>query len=173
MNAIERLREKKKELHAEIERRFACEHQHRELRFRLTADNRPAYYRQCTNCGHAGQAVSARDAKREAAGKPIPDFDYEIEEKRRKGKSDEYSSVSLELKQEFRLMHEDYLCSNQWQQKRIQVLERAKGKCEVCELNDATDIHHNTYDRFGEEPLEDLEAVCDFCHKVLHGRIKL
>jgi hypothetical protein len=173
MNAIERLREKKKKLHAEIERRYACEHPSRELRFRLTVDKRPAYYRQCVVCGHAGQAVSAREAKRETAGKAISDFDYEAEEKRRKAKSDEYSFVSLELKQEFRLMYEDYLRSDQWKQKRTPVLERAKGKCEVCELNDATDIHHNTYDHFGEEPLKDLDAVCDFCHKVLHGRIKL
>lgn len=173
MNAIENLREKKKKLHAAIERRYACEHQHRELRFRLIADNRPSYYRQCTYCGHAGQAISAREAKNEAAGRSIPDFDYEAEEKHRKAKSDEYSSVSVELNQEFRLLHEDYLRSVQWQQKRIQVLERANGKCEICELNDATDIHHNSYDSFGAEPLEDLNAVCDFCHKVLHGRIKL
>jgi hypothetical protein len=173
MNAIEKLREKKKKLHAEIERRYVCEHQRRGLRFRLAADNRPTYYRQCIKCGHAGQAVSAREAKKETAGKAIPDFDYEAEEKRRKTKCDEYSFVSLELKQEFRLMYEDYLRSDQWKQKRIQVLERAKGKCEVCKLSDATDIHHNTYDSFGEEPLGDLDAVCDFCHKVLHGRITL
>jgi hypothetical protein len=173
MSAIENLREKKKRLHDAIERRYACEHQHRELRARLTADKRPSYYRQCVHCGHAGQAVSAQIAKKEAAGNSIPIFDYEAEEKRHKAKSDEYSYVSLQLNQEFRLLHEDYLRSAQWQEKRIQVLQRANGICEICELNEATDIHHNSYDHFGAEPLEDLDAVCTFCHKVLHGKIKL
>lgn len=114
-----------------------------------------------------------RDAESEATRKPIPDFDYELEEKRRKAKSAEYSAAMLELRKEFDLLYEDYLRSDEWQEKRIPILGRAKGKCEVCELNEATDVHHNTYERVGAELQEDLSAVCNFCHKVLHRRIKL
>lgn len=173
MHAIANLSNKKKTLYAAIELRYLCTHEHREVRFRRIANGRPSYYRQCVHCGNAGQAVSARDAERKAAGTPIPDFDYELEDKRRNAKSAEYSAAMLELRKEFDLLYEDYLRSAEWQEKRIPVMERAKGKCEVCELNEATDVHHNTYDRLGAELPEDLNAVCSFCHNVLHGRIRL
>lgn len=173
MHAIANLPKKKKALYAAIKLRYLCIHEHREVRFRRIADGRPSHYRQCVHCGNAGQAVSARDAEKEAAGKPLPNFDYELEDKHRKAKSAEYSTTILELRKEFDSLYEDYLRSTEWQEKRISVMERAKGKCEVCETNEATDIHHNTYDRLGAELPEDLNAVCNFCHKVLHGRIKL
>ncbi len=173
MHAIANLPKKKKALYAAIELRYLCTHERREVRFRRIADGRPSYYRQCVHCGNAGQAVSSRDAEKEAAGKPIPDFDYKLEEKRRKAKSAEYSAVMLELRKEFNSLYEDYLRSAEWQEKRSPVMEHAKGKCEVCESNEATDVHHNTYERLGAELPEDLSAVCNFCHNVLHGRIKL
>jgi hypothetical protein len=173
MHAIANLPKKKKELYAAIELRYLCLHERREVRFRRIRDDRPTYYSQCVHCGNAGQAVSVLDGKRKTTGKPIPDFDYELEDKRRKAKSAEYSAVMLKLRKEFELLYPDYLQSAEWQEKRIPVMERANGKCEVCELNEATDVHHNTYDRLGEELPEDLSAVCSFCHNVLHGRIKL
>ena len=59
----------------------------------------------------------------------------------------------------------DYLKSDVWQEKRRQVLERAKGRCERCGVaNVMFEIHHVRYTPWGEETLEDLLALCAPCH---------
>ena len=64
-----------------------------------------------------------------------------------------------------------YLKSAEWFHKRTLVLIRAEWICEVrwC-LNLAQDVHHLTYDRLGNEKLEDLKAVCRWHHTLIHGR---
>lgn len=172
MHAIANLPEKKKALYADIEVRYRCLHERRELRLRQIADSRSAYYRQCVTCGHAGQAISAVNAEKQASGQPIPEFDYLLEQRRRSEKSNEYAAVRQILKSAFDALYPDYLRSQEWLAKRQPVMERANGVCEECRMNEATDIHHKTYDRVGAEPPEDLSAVCRLCHNCLHGRIE-
>jgi hypothetical protein len=31
------------------------------------------------------------------------------------------------------------------------------------------DVHHNTYERYGDESIFDLVALCDRCHELFHG----
>ena len=42
----------------------------------------------------------------------------------------------------------------------------------ICEkdgcTNEATDVHHLTYERIGKERLDDLQALCRKCHKQQH-----
>lgn len=60
-----------------------------------------------------------------------------------------------------------------WKAKREAVLARAKGRCERrgCS-NRARHVHHKTYRHFGDEPLEDLQALCRLCHELRHpGRV--
>lgn len=53
-----------------------------------------------------------------------------------------------------------------WKKKRKGALERANGKCQIC--NDpAEEVHHNNYDNLGNESPSDLLAVCVECHGVL------
>lgn len=66
----------------------------------------------------------------------------------------------------------DYLSSFDWHLKRLAVLKRAGNKCERCGRSGSgpcggvvLQIHHVTYDNLGDEPLEDLLAVCEDCHK--------
>lgn len=160
-------------MHAEIVQRFTCAHEKRQLRLRIIGDGRPAYYRQCIRCGHAGQAVSRKTALSEAKGGNIPAFDDDAASRWDKAKTDEYMKVAYAIDQEFRLIYEDYLLSPQWKSKKEQVFNRSGGKCEVCEINEATTAHHLTYEHLCCEPLDELMAVCDFCHDVLHGKIKL
>lgn len=66
----------------------------------------------------------------------------------------------------FRSIYEIYMTSDAWRMKRVQVLDRACGRCERCgkECN-ALEVHHLTYERFGgRELLSDLEALCGECH---------
>ncbi len=59
--------------------------------------------------------------------------------------------------------------SDQWQVLRHKILKRASYKCEICEKAKPLQVHHLTYDRIFHEQLDDLQAVCDRCHRRLHG----
>lgn len=62
-----------------------------------------------------------------------------------------------------------YLKSPEWQALRVQVLERAAGRCEDCGDAVATQVHHLTYRRVGDEHVDDLRAICNRCHDHRHG----
>lgn len=58
-----------------------------------------------------------------------------------------------------------YMHSPPWFERRALVIERARGRCERCRRTTARfEVHHKTYEHFGSEPLEDLEALCATCH---------
>jgi 5-methylcytosine-specific restriction endonuclease McrA len=67
----------------------------------------------------------------------------------------------------------DYLKSDKWLAKRRAVLERDGGICQACLIRAATQIHHKTYKRVGDEALFDLVAVCAPCHEKIHGKAAL
>ena len=62
--------------------------------------------------------------------------------------------------------YEKYLNSPAWQVKRDAVMDRDGGQC-VCGAH-ATEVHHKNYDNIGKEPLEELVALCEDCHKRVH-----
>ena len=41
--------------------------------------------------------------------------------------------------------------------------------CERCKVRKCEEAHHLTYARFGNELLEDVEALCWDCHRDAHG----
>lgn len=74
-----------------------------------------------------------------------------------------------------------YLSSPHWQALRKLKLERQRDElgyncCEECGARPqaakktALSVHHITYERLGEEPLEDLRIICRPCHDEEHGR---
>lgn len=66
------------------------------------------------------------------------------------------------------VIYEVYIRSESWRQKRLQVLRRARGICERCNEWPVVNVHHITYERLGDERLEDLLGVCICCHDLLH-----
>lgn len=64
--------------------------------------------------------------------------------------------------------YDEYLQTDAWREKRLQVLARARNTCEGCGLVKSTQVHHLTYERVGREMLFDLVAVCDDCHREIH-----
>jgi hypothetical protein len=62
--------------------------------------------------------------------------------------------------------------SSHWKMLKRHVRRRANGKCERCHDAPMTATHHLTYDRMFDEDLSDLMAVCDDCHRFLHGHSK-
>ena len=57
-----------------------------------------------------------------------------------------------------------YLRSEEWKEKRKQFLEDTNYECEECGKR-ATQVHHLNYDCLGEEEREDVEVLCNDCHK--------
>ncbi len=60
----------------------------------------------------------------------------------------------------------EYLSSPAWRERRLAKLEEANFKCSVCGGREALDVHHLTYERFGNEDTRDLIALCRSCHWV-------
>ena len=68
------------------------------------------------------------------------------------------------------IVYGKYLQSDHWRNKR-QVLFEAQGKyCHECFTVKKISVHHRTYVNIGNEPLEDLEVLCDSCHMKGHQR---
>jgi hypothetical protein len=66
--------------------------------------------------------------------------------------------------------YKQYLASREWMLKREAVRHRSGNKCERCKTGPQDAVHHLTYERVGNELLEDLQAICDPCHKFLSAK---
>lgn len=60
----------------------------------------------------------------------------------------------------------EYLRSEAWRLKRAERLEIAQGKCAACDVRTALHVHHLTYERLGNENMEDLLPLCSWHHEV-------
>ena len=68
---------------------------------------------------------------------------------------------------------EEYRLTREWQTKRTQALARAGYRCQVCGCRDTRlDVHHNTYDHYGDESIYDLVVLCERCHGLFHERLQ-
>jgi 5-methylcytosine-specific restriction endonuclease McrA len=67
----------------------------------------------------------------------------------------------------------EYRLQAEWQARRTATLARAGYRCQVCgERDTRLDVHHNTYDRYGDEGPFDLVALCGGCHELFHGIVE-
>lgn len=66
--------------------------------------------------------------------------------------------------------YENYLKSDEWHYKRLIKAKQAKYTCEICgkKVSKGFHIHHKSYSHFENEPLTDLEFLCEDCHWALH-----
>jgi len=68
-----------------------------------------------------------------------------------------------------REIYDAYINSQEWRQKREQVLQLKGSACFVCGC-DYDDIHHLHYETLGDEcTRNDLEPVCRACHLEIHS----
>ncbi len=64
---------------------------------------------------------------------------------------------------------EEYLRTPEWRSRRNRALLMAGNRCQLCgKSNLRLDAHHNSYQRRGEELLEDLVVLCCNCHQRYH-----
>jgi 5-methylcytosine-specific restriction endonuclease McrA len=67
----------------------------------------------------------------------------------------------------------EYRMQPEWQVRRGQALTRARYRCQMCSSHDATlDVHHNSYQNYGDERPEDLVVLCRSCHQNFHGVVE-
>lgn len=75
--------------------------------------------------------------------------------------------------------YDEYLNTSHWERLREQKLRVAGRRCERCGTRahrtfrgtiTGLQVHHRTYERLGAEHLEDLEVLCEICHKREHRR---
>lgn len=63
-----------------------------------------------------------------------------------------------------------YIHSPAWAEKRDAALSRAENHCQLCCATVRLTVHHNTYERLGNEHDADLVVLCKLCHDVFHAK---
>lgn len=67
------------------------------------------------------------------------------------------------------MLYKEYLQTPHWKRRREDKLRAVGRRCQLCSRNSGTlDIHHNTYERLGEEQDGDLTVLCSACHNSFH-----
>ena len=63
--------------------------------------------------------------------------------------------------------YSEYLSSNLWKNIRNKVLNRSKGRCELCTRKAKLEVYHRGYTLFAllGKRLDSLIACCDLCHR--------
>lgn len=84
-------------------------------------------------------------------------------------------TFTRDLEKHFRhnMPYADYLLTEHWQKMRLEALERASHRCQVCNSSTTLNVHHRTYERRGNELTEDLIVLCQSCHQLFHDNGKL
>jgi 5-methylcytosine-specific restriction endonuclease McrA len=67
----------------------------------------------------------------------------------------------------------EYLKTPEWAWKRKAKWKQQGWKCKDCGLflpgsGTKGEVHHETYDRLGQELLQDLVGLCEYCHHQRH-----
>lgn len=148
---------------ADLFAHFNCEHTERRLRRRTLASGTVTYWHQCSTCGHGVQVRKSGlcDLERLTAS----EWDSDLHDRWYRDQLDTYKATE---DAKWWAWYSSYLQSEQWLHKRELVLNRARGRCEGCGERRATQVHHLTYQRAGDEMLFDLAAICDHCHDRIH-----
>lgn len=170
--------------YARVEREMSalmpCAHAKRIVGHKTTSNGRPFLRLQCPECG---AALSARLSKAGAAEL----FATGIQEGKWNDGLALYHSVewnrlsrpiidrmNAERRTAWWSDYQAYLNCNQWKDRASDALKRAGYVCERCKRRKAVHVHHLSYDRAGDEPPEDLQALCFECHDQAHdGRLSL
>lgn len=64
--------------------------------------------------------------------------------------------------------YDRYISSVVWKNKSEKIKSKRGNKCQVCGGENELQVHHNTYDRLGNEDDNDLVLLCKSCHFLFH-----
>lgn len=154
-----------------------CEHAETEIRRKRDAAGRSMFRKQCLACGEGVGVFIAQKCVPEIWN--VKDWDAVLAEQGEAARREFWKQESERRREQFDnelaqkdsewwAWYNDYLNSPEWASRRKKVLSRDGATCKACGIAPATEVHHLTYKRAGEEPLFDLVAVCKPCHRMLH-----
>ena len=63
----------------------------------------------------------------------------------------------------------DYLETDHWKTFREYILGFWDYRCCLCRSDKKVEVHHNNYDRLGNEKINDCVALCSKCHRKFHS----
>ena len=70
------------------------------------------------------------------------------------------------MSQEWRDKYNQRISSKEWQELRHRLIAARGNQCQCCKKSGITlQLHHDTYERLGEERDEDLAVLCIPCHE--------
>jgi hypothetical protein len=79
--------------------------------------------------------------------------------------------AALKAKLDRKSRYAEYLASPEWRERRDRAIERAEGRCQLCNSDKRLNVHHRTYERLGYERDADLTVLCEDCHQHFHGTV--
>ena len=167
--------------------RFHCDHVNTQIRFFVTASHATCYGSQCIDCGQ-WRACKRATLKAEQIAQAVPRDNtlrqtirqqhYEAwgvrYKQREQAERVAWSLRSAQQQQEESAAwwrnYKTYLLSPEWKAKRQMVFARDLFLCQICHFAGASQVHHLSYRRVGDEPLTDLISVCGPCHSTIHHK---
>ena len=69
--------------------------------------------------------------------------------------------------QSMKAKYHKYIKSKAWQKKKQEKLD-CFPICMRCGAKEGLQVHHNNYNRFRNERLQDLDVLCKRCHRMVH-----
>lgn len=157
-------------IYQQVETEFACDCSSTVIAFRDCSNGVRQFVRQCLGCGKTTSALRKAELTVTEKALALP-INEGLKERRWKDRSQRLSELRDELtareKAEWWKKYNAYLRSPTWISKRDRVLERDNYLCQACLKRRATQVHHITYRHVFNEPLFELESVCEFCHQAI------
>lgn len=74
--------------------------------------------------------------------------------------------MSKSIRRQMKIDYKDYLSSDKWKDVKRRYKEKFSTNCFICDepYKNNYAFHHVTYERLGNEDLEDIVPVCQDCH---------
>ena len=162
--------------HSRLDMLFpSCDHSRSFFAVRTLSNGQLRYVKQCEVCGSQLETLTKTSAKAiqiDLGDDVFSPWDETRSDRywaRRRAEEHEWRERQRREEQEAWLdRHNAYLQSDDWRQRRLARFAIDRGRCQAklpgC-TGIASQVHHLTYDHWGNEPLFDLASVCRPCHE--------
>lgn len=144
----------------------SCECNNKQPKKRVQSNGVTVYGFQCNSCG------KWESRKRNSFGLYLPTdlYNPDISKKYWERISNERRSEWESKNAQWWDGYNEYLLSDKWKARREAVLKRDGYVCQGCLHNQASEVHHLTYDHVFNELAFELISLCFDCHKKAHAK---
>lgn len=148
-----------------------CDHPSTTLVRRVCSNGSMQVVRQCVRCGRPTSGPTKQSVLVEAGVviADLPLFDRDLQDRWYAVHRASRDAERQDRNRQWWADYDRYLASPAWGDRRARVMARDSYLCQGCLEHTATEVHHLTYARAGNELLFDLIALCADCHGRAHG----